>query len=155
MGIFDRLIKDVTKKAVGEAIDSAFGTNHSSQPASQPAYNPAPAATPAVPEEDNRTIEQKLDAILASSFSSYQVQKKVDPRSMGAVGASLIPFDYVISQGGQIRLIVMTPGKNTCGTRGYRFTKEFAQQSGLTLINFLQDSLNEESYITDRLHQYI
>lgn len=153
MGIFDRLLRDVTKKAVGDAIDSALGQNrNSSQPAPQPAYSPA---APSEPEYDNRTIEQKLDTILASFFSAYQVQKKVDPRSMGAVGKSLIPFDYVISQGGQIRLIVMTPGKNTCGTRGYRFTREFAQQNNLTLINFLQDSLNEESYITDRLHQYI
>ena len=156
MGIFDRLIKDITKKAVGEAIDSAIGQNHStsSQPVSQPTYTPSqPEAQPVY--EDVRPLGEKLDAVLAASFPSFQVQKNVDPRSMGAVGKSLIPFDYVISQNGQIKLVIMTPGKNTCGTRGYRFTKEYAEQNQIKLINFLQDSPNEESYITDRLHQYL
>ena len=32
---------------------------------------------------------------------------------------------------------------------------EYAEQNQIKLINFLQDSPNEESYITDRLHQYL
>jgi len=156
MGIFDRFIKDVTRKAVGDAIDSVTGQNHSSAPtpqASQPSYTPA--AAPEMPAEDNRPLEVKLDSVLSASFPSYQVQKKVDPRTMGATDTYLLPYDYVISQGGQVKLIIMMPGKNTCSTRAYRFSRQFAERNGITLINFLLDSLNEESYITNRLHQYL
>ena len=158
MGFLDKLLNNAAKKAISDAIDSVTGntsnTSNSSVPVSQPQAAPSP-----IPQEtafeDERTIEQKLDAILPAEFPSYQVQKNVDPRSMGAVGKSLIPFDYVISQNGSIKLVIMTPGNNTCSTRGYRFTKEFAVQSNITLINFLQKSLNEESYIIGRLHQYL
>lgn len=156
MGFLDRLLNNAAKKAISDAIDSVTGSNSntSTTPVAQPQAAPSP-----IPQEtsfeDERTIEQKLDAILPSEFPSYQVQKNVDPRSMGAVGKSLIPFDYVISQNGCIKLIIMTPGNNTCSTRGYRFTKEFADQSNITLINFLKKSLNEESYIIGRLHQYL
>ncbi|MBO4473500.1 MAG: hypothetical protein J5750_01155 [Clostridiales bacterium] len=154
MGLFDRLLGNAAKRAINDAIDSVTG-NHSSSatsaPASQPQYTPAPQA----PVVEELSLEQKLDKILPSEFPAYQVAKEVPPATMGGVGKSLIPFSYVISQNGQVKLIIMRCYGNTCGSRGYRFSKQFAESSGWTLINFLENSPNEESYIINRLHRFL
>jgi hypothetical protein len=155
MGFLDKLIGNAAKKAINDAIDNVTGrssTSTSSAPAPQPQ-----AQTYAQPEPEvvEIPVDQKLDKILASEFSSYQVEKNVDPRTMGATDRSLLPYAYVISQFGQPKLILMLPDRNTCSTKAYRFSKAFAEKSGITLINFLLNSENKESYIIDRLHQYL
>ena len=153
MGLFDKLLGNAAKKAINDAIDSVTGHSSTtpSAPAPQPQYTPAPQA----PVVEELSLQQKLDKILASEFPSYQIQKDVDPRSMGSTDRNLIPYNYVISNAGQVKLIIMLPGKNTCSTRGYRFAKAFAESRGITLINFLFESPNEESYIINRLHRFL
>ncbi|MBO4927903.1 MAG: hypothetical protein J5379_06610 [Clostridiales bacterium] len=154
MGLFDRLLGNAAKKAINEAIDNVTGHHTTSTP-STPAYTPQSNYEPVPQDPVEIPVDQKLDKILTSEFPSYQVQKNVDPRSMGATDTHLIPYAYVISANGQAKLIIMLPGKNTCSTRAYRFAKAFAESRGITLINFLLDSPNEESYIIGRLHQYL
>ena len=155
MGFLDRLLGNAAKKAINDAIDNVTGHSSSSTPSSAPVSQPQTYAQPQEVEEIEIPVDQKLDKILASEFSSYQVQKKVDPRSMGSTDTHIMPYEYVISQGGQAKLIIMLPDKNTCSTRAYKFSKAFAEKSGITLINFLLNSPNEESYIINRLHQYL
>ena len=154
MGFLDKLLNSAAKKAISEAIDSVTGSNSNTNNTSVPQSAPAP-----IPQEssyeDNRTLEQKLDAIFPAEFPSNQMHKEVSPATMGATDAHLMPYSYVLSQNGQIRLIVMRCDRNTCSTRAYRFSKEFAQRNNITLINFLEQSPNEESYVIDRLHQYL
>ncbi|MCR5058149.1 MAG: hypothetical protein K6A81_05995 [Clostridiales bacterium] len=158
MGLLDRFLGDIARKSLRDAIDSATGRNapppmptaplpQQGQPQSQVA--PSAAFVPEL------TLEQKLDKILASEFPSYQVAKNIDPRAMGATDTHLIPYPYVISFGGVTKLILMLPDRNTCSTRGYRFARAFAETHGIKVINFLLNSPNEESYIIDRLHQYL
>jgi len=158
MGFLDKLLNNAAKKAISDAIDSVTGSNsntsNNSIPVSQPQAAPAPIPQESA-YEDNRTLEQKLDAIFPAEFPSYQVQKDISPATMGATDAHLMPYSYVISQNGQVRLIVMRCDRNTCSTRAYRFSKEFALRNNITLINFLEQSPNEERYVIDRLHQYI
>ena len=155
MGFLDRLLGNAAAKAINDAINSATGSNPASSPAPAPQGQPAGQPVPEAAYVPELTVEQKLDKILASEFPSYQVAKNVDPRSMGATDTHLIPYPYVISQGGAVKLIIMLPDRNTCSTRGYRFARTFAEGRGITVINFLLNSKNEESYIIDRLHQYL
>ena len=153
MGFLDKLLGNAAKQAISNAIDNVTG-NHPGN-TSTPAPQPQSYSEPDVPAAYEIPLDQKLDKILASEFSSYQVQKNVDPRSLGATDTHLLPYAYLISQGGQNKLIIMMPDKNTCSTRAYRFSRQFAEKSGITLINFLIHSPNEESYIINRLHQYL
>ena len=154
MGFLDKLLGDAATKALNNAIDNVTG-NHSTSTPSTPAPQPQTYSEPATPAVPELTVEQKLDKILSSEFPSFQVQKNVDPRSMGATDTHLLPYAYLISQAGQPKLIIMLPGRNTCSTRAYRFSQAFAEKSCITLINCLVNSPNEESYIINRLHQYL
>ena len=153
MGLFDRLLGNAAKKAINDAIDSVTGHSSTtpSTPAPQPQYTPAPQA----PVVEELSLEQKLDKILPAEFAAYQVSKNVPPTTMGGVGPNMLPFSYVISQNGQVRLIIMRCYGNTCASRGYRFSKQFAESQGWTLINFLENSPNEEGYVINRLHRFL
>ena len=155
MGLFDKLLGGAAKKAIDNAIGNMTGSNSASSSNTNPA--PQPQSRPSLPPDyvPELDVEQKLDKILAAEFPSYQVAKEVPPTTMGGVGANMMPYTYVISKDGQPKLIVMRCWNNTCASRGYRFSKEFAVSQGITLINFLENSPNEESYIIDRLHQYL
>ena len=152
MGLLDKLLGNAAKKAIIDAISSVTG--QSSEPSYTPASQPQSYSEPQVVDEDI-PVDQKLDKILASEFPAYQVQKKVDPRTMGAADTHLMPYEYVISQNGNPKLIIMLPDKNTCSTRAYKFSRAFAEGKGITLINFLLNSPNEETYIIGRLHQFL
>ena len=154
MGLFDKLLGNAAKKAINDAINNVTGNNTTSTP-STPTYTPQSNYEPVPEEPVEIPVDMKLDKILSSEFSAYQVQKNIDPRSLGATDRNVIPYNYVISSNGQVKLIIMLPGKNTCSTRGYRFAKAFAESRGIPLINFLFESPNEESYIIGRLHQYL
>lgn len=154
MGLFDKLLGNAAKKAINSAIDNMTG-NHTSGTPTAPAPQPQSYSAPVPPEPIEIPVDQKLDKILTSQFPAYQVQKNVDPRSMGATDTYLLPYAYLISAGGQPKLVIMLPDRNTCSTRAYRFARAFAESRGITVINFLLNSPNEESYIIDRLHQYL
>ena len=155
MGLLDRFLGDVARKNLRDAIDNM--TNRNSDP-------PVPTA-PLPPQQSSQTlpqnyvpdldIEQKLDKILASEFPAYGFGKEVPPTTMGAVGANMMPYTYVVYMNGQPKLFIMRCWSNTCASRGYRFSKEFAASQGIPLINFLESLPNEESYIINRLHQYL
>lgn len=152
MGLFDRLLNNAARNVLKDTINNlSNNSSTTSTPAPQPQYTPAPAA--AAPVE--LTLEQKLDQVLASDFAGYQVTRNVSPRTMGDNGANTLPYSYVISSAGQVKLLIMVCYGNTCSKRGYRFSKTFAQNQGYTLINFLVSCPNEISYIRDRLHQYL
>ncbi len=155
MGLLDRFLGDVAKKNLRDAIDSATGRNSAPPPSTESPSQTQTRSAPSAAYVPELTLEQKLDKILASEFPSYQVAKNIDPRSMGATDTYLIPYPYVISFGGVTKLILMLPDRNTCSTRGYRFARAFAETHGITVINFLLNSPNEERYIIDRLHQYL
>ncbi|MBR5425485.1 MAG: hypothetical protein IK106_03080 [Clostridiales bacterium] len=158
MGFLDKLLGGAAKKALDDAIGNVTGKNSDEISGSTSYTNPAPQQqSPSLPPDyvPDLDVEQKLDKILASEFPSYQVAKEVPPTTMGGVGVNMMPYTYVISKDGQPKLIIMRCWNNTCASRGYRFSKEFAVSQGITLINFLENSPNEESYIIDRLHQYL
>ncbi|MBR4818556.1 MAG: hypothetical protein IKX04_10055 [Clostridiales bacterium] len=155
MGLLDRFLGDVARKSLRDAIDSATGRN--SAPPMPTAPVPQQQSQPTLPPNyvPDLDIEQKLDKILSTQFPTYGFGKEVPPTTLGAVGANMMPYTYVVYLNGQPKLFIMRCWSNTCASRGYRFSKEFAASLGVPLINFLESLPNEESYIIDRLHQYL
>lgn len=153
MGFFERLVGKAAANAVKDAFNSQY--NAPATPAPQPQVQPQQIPVAPAPQMPELNVFQKLDQVLASDFAGYQVAKAVSPRALGDNGANTMPYAYVISSNGQVKLLIMICDKNTCSTRGYHFSKEFAASRGYTLINFLLHSPNEIGYIRDRLHQYL
>ena len=155
MGFLDKLLGGAAKKALDDAIGNVTGSNSGSSTFSNP--EPQQQSRPTLPSDyvPELDVEQKLDKILASEFPAYGFGKEVPPTTMGAVGANMMPYTYVVYMNGQPKLFIMRCWSNTCASRGYRFSKEFAASLGVPLINFLESLPNEESYIIDRLHQYL
>lgn len=154
MGIFDRLVDNAARNVFRSTMSALTNDANSAQPA-QPVQPQQYAPAQPTYQQADLTVEQKLDMILASDFAGYQVAKNVSPQAFGDTGANTMPYSYMISQNGVVKLLIMICFNNTCSKRGYRFSKQFAASRGMTMINFVVSCPNEESYIRDRLHQYL
>ena len=108
----------------------------------------------AIDENDTRSAAEKIAAVLAEEFPQYQVKTNVSPTTIGGKGRFL-DYSFGIYEGGEPKLFIMLVGKTTCSSRMYRWSKEQAERSGVTLINFIEHYPNKPAYISRRLHLYI
>lgn len=169
MGFLDSLLFNSARRVALDAARSAVDTISDELSASvqNRMKNGTPAASEAATAKTasagntegyeglcSAGLERKLDAVLQKEFSQYTFRKEVSPAEFGGTG-EFLPFSYVIYQGDTPKLILMMVSNNTCASRKYRWSKEQAQQSGVTLINFVYAFENRIDYIINRLHQYL
>lgn len=184
MGLFDSLLKRTTRNvtnnvsnrvsnsvsnavsnavgnAVGSALDKALGniTGQRTTTTQQTSFTGQTASVQSAPVQGAYPVSaeeasDKIRRILASEFSSYEVRENVSPTTLGGTG-NFMNYSFGVYSGGQPKLFIMLVGKTTCSSRAYRWSKEQAQRSGVTMINFVAHYPNEESYVINRLHQYL
>lgn len=105
-------------------------------------------------EEDGIEAATKIRKVLAEDFSSYEVKENVSPTTLGGTG-KFMNYSFGVYQGGAPKLFIMMVGKTTCSSRIYRFSKEQAAKSGVTMINFVSHYPNNVEYIKERLKKYL
>lgn len=105
-------------------------------------------------EEDGIEAVVKIRKVLAEDFSSYEVKENVSPTTIGGTG-KFLNYSFGVYKDGAPKLFIMMVGKNTCSTRLYRFSKEQAAKSGVTMINFISHYPNNVEYIKERLKKYL
>ncbi len=64
-------------------------------------------------------------------------------------------YSIVVSNEEDIALIIMMIGKTTTSHREYRWSRQFAEERGIPLINFIEHYPNRPEYIIERLHKYL
>lgn len=104
--------------------------------------------------DDGIPAETKIRNVLAQSFPQYEVRENVSPATIGGTGR-FMNYSFGIYAGGRPVLFIMMIGKTTCSTRMYRWSKEQAARSGVTMINFIRHYPNNVDYITERLRKYL
>ena len=105
-------------------------------------------------DSDPRSAAEKIAAVLAEEFPQYEVRENVSPSTIGGTGRCL-DYSFGVYENGEPKLFIMLVGKDTCGSRVYRWSKEQAEKAGVTMINFVEHYPNRPGYIKERLHQYI
>ncbi len=108
-------------------------------------------------ERPELTYEEARDRILkviSIEFPNYEVFCDVSPTKYGGTGR-FMNYSIVVCENGNPKLFIMLIGKTTTAHREYRFSKEFAQKLGVTMINFVVHFPNEIPYINQRLHNYL
>lgn len=105
-------------------------------------------------EEDGIEAATKIRKVLAEDFASYEVKENVSPTTLGGTG-KFMNYSFGVYQAGAPKLFIMMVGKTTCSTRLYRFSKEQAAKSGVTMINFVSHYPNNVEYIKERLKKYL
>lgn len=134
MGLFDRLIREGAKaitKVATEAIESVGYDGLADE-----------------------CVDKKLRTILAKEFPQYEVREQVSPTTLGGIG-KFRAYDFGVYENGTPKLFIMVVYNNTCRQREYRWSKEQAESTGVTMINFVYAFENRIDYIIDRLHQYL
>ena len=168
MGFLDRLLKQsarqitsaVVKNATNTIIDELTGNGNKTQttPTVQTIATPAVTVSESVPAGyeglADADLEMKLETVLAKEFPQYEIRKEVSPTTIGGTGRFL-NYSYGVYENGTPKLFIMLIGNNTCASRYYRWSKEAAQNAGVTLINFVPHFENKITYIIQRLHQYL
>ena len=104
--------------------------------------------------EDGIDASVKIRAVLAESFPQYEVRENVSPATIGGQGR-FMNYSFGVYSAGAPKLFIMLVGKTTCSTRLYRWSKEQAQRSGVTMINFVEHYPNNVNYIRERLQKYL
>ena len=102
----------------------------------------------------DKEVDEKLREILRTEFGQYEVKEQVSPTTIGGEG-KFLPYDFAVYENGQPKLLIMVVYNNTCASREYRWSKEQAENAGVTLINFVYAFENKKDYMIDRLHQYL
>ncbi len=104
--------------------------------------------------EDEIEASVKIRSVLAESFPQYEVRENVSPATIGGEGR-FMNYSFGVYSAGVPKLFIMLVGKTTCSTRNYRWSKEQAQKSGVTMINFVEHYPNNVNYIRERLQKYL
>ena len=106
------------------------------------------------PVNDGKTARQRILDILEEEFPQYHVTTDGSPVTLGGKGR-FMDYSIVISNEEQIALIIMMIGKTTTAHREYRWSREFAEERGIKVINFINHYPNRPEYIIERLHRYL
>ncbi|MBQ8526902.1 MAG: hypothetical protein IJ429_00385 [Lachnospiraceae bacterium] len=170
MGFLDSLLRkssnavtSAAARAVGDVVgdvveDAAHGFIKGLKNAGEGAKEKASATSaktkPAKDTFADKEVDDKLREILADEFSQYEVKEQVSPTTIGGEG-KFLPYDFAVYENGQPKLFIMVVYNNTCASREYRWSKEQAEQAGVTMINFVYAFENKKDYMVDRLHQYL
>ena len=99
-------------------------------------------------------VELKLRNIIGNQFPQYQLRENVSPAELGGP-ADGMSYSFAVCDGSVVKLLIMVIGRNTCAHKDYKISKAFAEQSGITMINFIAHFENTVPYITERLHNYL
>ena len=99
-------------------------------------------------------VELKLRNIIGNQFPAYELRENVSPSELGGPAEGM-NYSFAVYDGQIPKLLLMIIGRNTCTHKDYKLSKAFAEQSGITMINFIEHFTNTVPYITDRLHNYL
>lgn len=150
-GAVEKAIKPVAQNLANQTANtlskSASDINKATQELSSAAAQVKTAA-------DGVEASVKIRKVLSESFPSYEVRENVSPTTIGGTG-KFMNYSFGVYSGGAPKLFIMLVGKTTCSSRLYRWSKEQAQKSGVTMINFVQHYPNEVEYIRQRLAKYL
>ena len=162
-----RMVKKAAKEAMVEAADEILkglandgkettatkttATKTTSTAKSASANTSVPAGYENVKDAD---VEDKLRAVFAKEFPQYEIKENVSPETLGGTGR-FMNYSFGVYENGQPKLFIMIISSNTCASRFYRWSKEQAEKSNVTMINFVGAFENKIDYIINRLHQYL
>lgn len=104
--------------------------------------------------DDGIDAAVKIRKVLAESFPQYEIRENVSPATIGGQG-KFMNYTFGVYAAGSPKLFIMLVGKTTCSSRLYRWSKEQAAKSGVTMINFVAHYPNDTGYIKDRLQKYL
>jgi hypothetical protein len=99
-------------------------------------------------------VEVKLRNIIGNQFPEYQLRENVSPAELGGP-ADGMNYSFAVCDGSAVKLLIMIIGRNTCTHKDYKISKAYAEQAGITMINFIAHFENTVPYITERLHNYL
>jgi len=163
MGFFESLLRkssnavtSAAARAVGNAVgdvveDAAQGLMKNLKNAASEEKSQSKAVRDDFADKE---VDEKLREILRTEFGQYEVKEQVSPETIGGEG-KFLPYDFAVYENGQPKLFIMVVYNNTCASREYRWSKEQAENAGVTLINFVYAFENKKDYMIDRLHQYL
>lgn len=163
MGFFESLLRkssnavtSAAARAVGNAVgdvveDAAQGLMKNLKNAASEEKSQSKAVRDDFADKE---VDEKLREILRAEFGQYEVKEQVSPETIGGEG-KFLPYDFAVYENGQPKLFIMVVYNNTCASREYRWSKEQAENAGVTLINFVYAFENKKDYMIDRLHQYL
>ncbi len=145
--------------AVGDVVEDAAqgfikGLKNVGEGAKEKASSETTQSKTARDDFADKEVDEKLREILSTEFSQYEVKEQVSPTTIGGEG-KFLPYDFAVYENGQPKLFIMVVYNNTCASREYRWSKEQAENAGVTLINFVYAFENRKDYMIDRLHQYL
>lgn len=167
MGLLDKVLKkgkealtgDLAGKIVEAVSETVLGTEDNPT-----ALGKLVGEAAALQEEEKQSVsanqgitvpvEVKLRNIIGNQFPSYQLRENVSPAELGG-SADGMNYSFAVCDGSTVRLLIMVIGRNTCAHKDYKISKAFAEQAGITMINFIAHFENTVPYITDRLHNYL
>ncbi len=163
MGFFESLLRkssnavtSAAARAVGNAVgdvveDAAQGLMKNLKNAASEEKSQSKAVRDDFADKE---VDEKIREILRTEFGQYEVKEQVSPETIGGEG-KFLPYDFAVYENGQPKLFIMVVYNNTCASREYRWSKEQAENAGVTLINFVYAFENKKDYMIDRLHQYL
>ena len=105
--------------------------------------------------EDGKTCRERILECLEKEFPQYHVAENVSPNELGGQGRFMDYSMLILDEDNRICLIIMLIGKTTTAHREYRWSREFAEEKGVKLINFINHYPNRPEYISERLHKYL
>ena len=167
MGLLDKVLKkgkealtgDLAGKIVEAVSETVLGTEDNPT-----ALGKLVGEAAALQEEEKQSVsanqgitvpvEVKLRNIIGNQFPSYQLRENVSTAELGGP-ADGMNYSFAVCDGSTVRLLIMVIGRNTCEHKDYKISKAFAEQAGITMINFIAHFENTVPYITDRLHNYL
>lgn len=172
MGLLDKVLKkgveavtgDLAGKIVGAVSETVLGTEDNptalgklvSEAAALAENEEKASASGASSANQGITVpvELKLRNIIGNQFPQYELRENVSPAELGGP-ADGMNYSFAVCDGNVVRLLIMVIGRNTCTHKDYKISKAFAEQSGVTMINFIAHFENTVPYITERLHNYL
>lgn len=171
MGLLDKVLKkgkealagDLAGKIVEAVSETVLGTEEKPTAlgklvgeAAALQENEKQSATAAVSANQGIVVpvEVKLRNIIGNQFPSYQLRENISPAELGGP-ADGMDYSFAVCDGVSVKLLIMIIGRNTCAHKDYKVSKAFAEEAGITMINFIAHFENTVPYITERLHNYL
>ncbi len=100
------------------------------------------------------SIEIRMNEILSSEFSGFEVRKEIPSTDYGAAVGSR-NYSYGLFRNGSPVLFILLTEHNRDNNRAFRGAKEASDRSGIPVMNFYTHMENEHQYVTNRIRQAV
>ena len=156
MGLFDDLKKTALGKIVNTVEKSLGGLSDTSGRSTDRSENFArPAAayqSPAVPQNNSVSVEQKFDQILSAEFSEFQVVRNASAESVGISAPNPCrPYTYALLRNGKTVAAIMLTPHNRDHNAAFINARKSALNSNIVFLNFYTHFANERNYVISRI----